>query len=185
MIFLLIIWVLLTSCSVKVAQRCADEKRVIAEYTLNHVPREFRIYGHFKYGPVKFPMIIAKYDGFYTVKVAKVKDVSIRRDRICARGKCYLLPLLPEDIIFGKVLSGTEYSFCRGGRTVFRERMGVYDKIVVFEGGKLRELIIVNRKNGRGLKITFGSRSERGYFREIGFEMNGEKVKLEIEEVEV
>ncbi len=173
------------SCGVKTTGVCLSPQKVAEDYTLNHVPREFRIYGKFRYGPVSFPMMIAKFDGFYTVKVAKVKDVSLERDRICARGKCYLLPLLPEDIIFGKVLTGSEYSFCRKGLLYFRERLGLYEKIAVFDGRDLRELVIVNRKRNRAMKITFGEFSGKGYFREITFIMDGEEVKLEIEEVEI
>jgi hypothetical protein len=184
MILLIIPLLFILSCSVKVERECDIRSEAYTPYRLNHVPKEFRIYGRLVYGPMKFPLMIAKFDGFYTVRVAKVRDLSLKKDRICARGKCYLLPLLPEELIFGRVLTGQEFAFCREGKTIFRERLGVYEKLVFFEGPFLRELIIVNRKTRRGLKITFGEKTGKGYYGELSFEMNGEKVKLEIEEVE-
>jgi len=182
---ILLFAVFVFSCGVKTGGICLSPEKVADKYTLNHVPKDFRIYGKFRYGPMSFPMMIAKFDGFYTVRVAKVKDVSLERDRICARGKCYLLPLLPEDIIFGKVLTGSEYSFCREGLLYFRERLGLYEKIVIFEGRKLKEMVIVNRKRQRAMKIIFGEYSKKGYYRDVTFRMDGEEVKLQIEEVEI
>ncbi len=176
---------LLLSCAPKVERACGSAREVLDTYTLRKVPENFRIYGTFKYGPVKLPMLLAKFDSFYTVRVARTQNVRIERDRLCVEGKCYLLPVAPEDLIFGRVLSGREYSFCRGKLLMFRERMGVYEKLVIFEGGKLREMVIRNVRKKKSFKITFGDVREGGFFGELVFEMDGKRVKLLIEEVEI
>ncbi len=180
---------LLLSCAPKVEvereRACADPERILTEYAHRRVPENFRIYGALRYGPLKLPMLLAKFDSFYTVKVAKAKDVSIEKDRLCLEGKCYLLPFAPENLIFGKVLSGTEYSFCSNGLTTFRERTGVYEKLVLFERTSLREVVIRNVRKNRSFRVIFRSPDPGGFFRELDFEMDGKRVKLLVEEVEI
>jgi len=185
LLWILSLTALLLSCAPKVEKACGSAQEVLHAHAFGRVPENFRIYGTFKYGPVKLPMLLAKFDNFYTVRIARTQDVRIERDRLCVEGKCYLLPVAPEDLIFGRVLSGKEYSFCRGNLLMFRERMGVYEKLVIFEGGKLREMVIRNVRKNRSFRITFGDRRKEGFFGRLLFEMDGKRVKLLIEEVEI
>jgi len=130
---------LLIACAPKEVRRdCPSPERILHTFALKRVPENFRIYGTFRYGPLRMPVLLAKFDSFYTVRVARAQNVTIEKDRLCLEGKCYLLPVSPENLIFGRVLSGKEYSFCSRGSLVFRERTGVYEKLVVFEGEALR-----------------------------------------------
>ncbi len=184
-VIFLIALTLLFSCAPKVERRCSAGEELIDEFSRKYVPRNFRIYGKFRYGPLKFPMLLAKFDGIYTVRIAKAKDVRIKRDRLCIDRKCYLLPSPPEYLIFGRLLSGTEYSFCKEGLLFFRERVGVYEKLLIFEGKVPKELSVRNVKNGKTLRIIFGSMDKERYFKEITFILDSNEVKLIIEEVEL
>jgi len=185
MIVLLAILLVLFSCAPKVEERVCDGEKILREFSDRSAPKNFRIYGVVKYGPLKFPMMLAKFDGFYTFRMAKGRNVYVSNDRFCIKDKCYLLPLPPESIIFGKLLSGREAVLCKEGSLLFRERLGVYEKLVVFSEGRPRELSIKNLKNGRILRVVFGSEDERGFFREIEFITESGSVKLILEEVEI
>lgn len=182
--FFLLVLIVLISCAPKAEKRCEAE-RVLSEFSSKQPPKNFRIFGAIKYGPLKFPMMFAKFDGFYTIKVARTKDLSIDRNRFCTRDKCYLLPSLPEDIIFGKLLSGREYHLCKDGLLLFRERLGVYDKLVIFSEGRPKEISIRNVKNGKVLRIVFGPMDKEGFFKEIEFITDSSSAKLIVEEVEL
>lgn len=176
---------LLFSCAQKVERKCVYNPKAVALYKDRRVPENFRIYGLLKYGPLKFPMMLAKFDGYYTVKVARAKGISIEGKTLCLEGKCYILPAPPEDIVFGKLLTGREYSFCRNGLIYFRQRGRIYERLVVFRGSKPVELAIINRKDNRSVKVILGSESDKGFFRELRFILDGREVKLLIEEVEI
>ena len=184
-LLLLISLFLVLSCAQKTAPVCPDPNKVMTEYSSRPVPKEFRVYGILHYGPLRLPMMLAKFDGFYTVRVAKAKKVSVDKDRLCIEDRCYLLPAPPENLIFGKLLSGRETYVCREGNLLFEERIGPYLKKVLFEGERPREVIVWNPRKGKGLKIFFGKESEEGFFREIRFDTGTGKVKLQIEEVEI
>ena len=176
---------LILSCAQKVETSCPNREDILREFSSRYVPKDFRIYGTLYYGPLRLPMMLAKFDGFYTVRVAKARNVSIERDRLCIERRCYLLPAPPENLVFGKVLSGREVSLCEGGRLIFEESLGVYRKRVLFEGRRLKELILWNVRKNRGMRILFGKEDGRGFFREIDFDMEPGRVKLQIEEVEI
>ncbi len=180
---LFLILILILSCAEK-GQECLPVSEVIKEYEFRKIPTDFRIYGVFLYGPLKSPMMLAKFDGFYTVRVAKTNKIKIEKNKLCIENKCYLLPIAPENLIFGRVLSGGEYHFCRNSLLMFRKKLGVYEKLVVFEGKKLKELIVRNIKKEKSIRIIFGDLKGK-FFRELTFEIEGNKVKLVIEEVEI
>ncbi len=183
-LLLLLLLATLFSCAPKVERACPPAREVALKYRERYVPSNFRIYGLLEYGPLKFPMMLAKYDNFYTVKVARAGDVEMKRDRVCVRGKCYLLPAPPEDLIFGRLLNGREYSFCRGKTLYFRDRGRVYERIVSFLNGKPLEVSLINLRTNRSVRVLLKKEDKRGFFREIIFIFEGTEVKLIVEEVE-
>jgi len=176
---------LLFSCAPKVKHECRTDPSLYSEYMKRDIPENFRIYGVIKYGPLKFPTLLAKFEGNYTVKVARAKDISINEERFCFKGKCYILPAPPEDLIFGRLLGGREEFYCVEGLTYARTRDRFYEKVVVFEDYKPKEISITNLKSGRSMKVLLGKESDKGFFGEIEFVMEGGEVKLLIEEVEI
>ena len=182
---LILLIVLLLSCAPKERVACPDWSGILKKYSSRFVPEDFRVYGIIRYGPLRLRMMLAKFDSFYTVRVARAKSVSVEEDKLCIEKRCFLLPVPPEYLLFGRVLSGREISLCEGGTLIFEERMGVYRKRVVFEGDRLKEIIIWNIRKGKGLRISFGEEDKRGFFREVRFDTGGVEVKLQIEEVEL
>ncbi len=184
MILVLLLTLVLISCAPKVREACPQKEEALSLYSTRYVPKDFRIYGILRYGPLKFPMLLAKFNGFYTVRVANVEDVSIEGERLCFEGKCYLLPAPPEYLVFGRVLSGKEKLLCDGGALIFSEELGVYEKKVVIRGKKIEELSVRNRRNGMVLTVTFGAMTPEGFFRSLSFKTDSGEFKLEIEGVE-
>ena len=184
-LLLLFVLFLALSCAQKTEPVCPDPEPILMKYSSRPVPKDFRIYGILSYGPLRLPMMLAKFDGFYTVRVAKAKRVSVEESKLCIENRCYLLPAPPENLIFGKILSGRETYVCTEGGLLFEERIGPYIKRVFFEGVVPKEVIVWNPRKRKGLKISFGKESEEGFFREIRFDMDTGKVKLQIEEVEL
>lgn len=182
--FLLILPFLMLSCAKKIPPSCPGGEEVLREFSSRHVPDNFRIYAILRYGPVRLPMMLAKFDGFYTVRIAKAGNISVDKGKLCIDERCYLLPAAPESLVFGRVLSGSERSICANGKLIFEEDMGVYSKRVIFDGKKLKEVILRNVRKERSIRVSFGEEDERGFFREIEFSMGGAGVKLQIEEVE-
>jgi hypothetical protein len=183
-LFFLLILFLIISCAPKVERECVVDKSVYGPYLNRKVPKDFRVYGLIKYGPVRLPLMLAKFDGFYTVRVAKAGDISIDSKRICIERKCYILPAPPEELIFGKLLTGREYSFCRKGLIYFRLRGDVYERLVVFGPEGPEELSLINVRKNKSVKVLFGEEDPKGFFRELRFLLDGGEVKLLIEEVE-
>jgi hypothetical protein len=185
---LLLSVLLLASCAplVEVGGRvCPSTEELLELYARGKTPKEFRIYGMVKYGPVRIPVLIAKFDDLYTVRVPRGKDLRIEGGRVCLGERCYLLPLPPENLVFGGVISGGERESCRDGLKYLTERDEVYERTAVFEGNRLREFRIRNLRNGRTIRVEFGPRDPAGFFREIRLEMGNVRFKLLIEEVEV
>ncbi|WP_457600492.1 hypothetical protein [Hydrogenivirga sp.] len=183
-LLVLFVLFLIFSCAKKVERECVYDPKAIDRYEHRRVPENFRIYGLIKYGPLKFPMMLAKFDGLYTVKVARARALSLKGRKLCLEKKCYILPAPPENLVFGKLLTGKEYSFCRNGLLYFRQRGELYERLVVFEGNRPKELSIINRRKNRSVKVLLGEEDERGFFRELRFLLDGREVKLLIEEVE-
>ncbi len=184
MIRLLVLVVLLISaCAPKPEKKCPPKETVLSSYLNSEIPDSFVIYGKVKYGPVKRPFMLAKKEGVYRIKVAGVKEVSLSESRICLEGKCYLLPVPVERILFGRVLDGYSYSFCRAGERVFKIGGGVYERLVTFAGANLREMQVVNLRNGKKIKVTFGERNEKGFYKRVSFESEGDGFDLIVEEV--
>ncbi|MDQ7082075.1 MAG: hypothetical protein Q9N34_03135 [Aquificota bacterium] len=185
MIPVLIAFLVLSCAPLHRAEReCPGTEDLMNIYASGKTPKEFRIYGKVRYGPMKVPFLIARFDDIYTVKVPR-RDVKVLDGKVCLRDRCYLLPLPPENLVFGGVLRGGEREFCDGGVKVFSERGIVYERTVIFEGKKLREMRIKNLKNGKVIRVIFGERDPRGYFREIKIRTGGTGFKLLIEEVEI
>jgi len=182
-ISLVLLSFLILSCAQKMAPSCPDGKDVMREYLSKRVPEEFKVYGYLYYGLLRVPVMLAKSEGSYTVKVAKIKGVSLEDGRFCVGERCYPLPVSPEDLVFGRVLSGREAFLCEDGNLVFQEETGSYTKRAIFEGRKLRELTFWDATMERKVKISFRDEDERGFFREIDFNMGELEVKLQIEEV--
>lgn len=175
---------LLLACAPKERVACKEETELLKKYSSRRVPEDFRVYGTIRYGPLRLPVMLARFDGFYTVRVAKARDVSLDRDKFCVDGRCFLLPMPPEDLLFGRILSGRETYLCEEGALVFEERRGVYLKRVVFEGNKPTEILIWNTRKGKIIRISLGEEDERGFFKEVRFDTDGMEVKLQVEEVE-
>ena len=175
---------LMFSCAPKVERKCVYDRELVNSYQSRAVPEDFRIYGILKYGPLKFPMMLAKFDGRYTVKVARAKGIDLSGNRFCLEDKCYILPAPPEYLVFGRLLTGREYSFCRDGLLYFRRRGEIYERLVIFNGNRPVELAIINLNNNKSVRVILGKEDERGFFRELRFILNGREVKLLIEEVE-
>lgn len=184
-LLLLLAPVLLLSCAHKERVACPGGADILERYSSRFVPENFRVYGIIRYGPLKLPMMLARFDGFYTVRVARTRDVSVYRDRFCVEGRCFLLPIPPEDLLFGRILSGREIRLCEDGVLVFEEGTGVYLKRVVFEGSRPREILIWNTRKKKGIRVLLGEEDEKGFFREVSFDSGGVEVKLQIEEVEL
>ncbi len=187
LLFPLAVALVLISCAPKVKKEklCPPEQAILSKYSQRVVPEEFRIYGTLKYGPLKFPFMLSKFDGFYTLKVAKVRKVELSSDRFCLDKKCYLLPDQPENLIFGKVLTGEERSLCKDGTLYFRSEGEIYIKEVAFEGERPKELTLYNPRKDKDIKVIFGKENPKGFFEELSFVGEGTEVKLEIEEVEL
>lgn len=185
LLFLIFSLLMLIACAPKVKKECIYDEMSLQKYRDKSIPESFKIYGLLKYGPLKFPMMLAKEEGHYIVKVARAKGLKLTRDKFCIKNKCYLLPAPPEELIFGRLLSGREYSFCREGLLYFRHRGAVYERVVVFEGNRVKELSIVHRKKNRGVKVLLIEESPSGYFKELEFLMDNASVKLLVEEVEM
>ncbi|RLJ69796.1 hypothetical protein BCF55_0052 [Hydrogenivirga caldilitoris] len=177
--------ILLFSCAPKVERECTYDKQAIDTYRDRRIPQDFRIYGLLKYGPVKLPMMLAKFEDYYTVRVAKAKGITLEGDRLCLESKCYILPAPPENLVFGKLLTGKEYSFCREGLLYFRERGKLYERLVVFRNNKPLELAIIHLKSNESVKVLFGPEDNKGYFKELRFILNQKEIELTIEEVEI
>lgn len=164
--------------------KCPDPKDLFTGYSFQRAPKEFRVYGTLKYGPLKMPILIAKFDGIYTVKVPKERDIRLDERHVCLKGRCYLLPIPPENLIFGGVLLGKEVEVCKGGKRYMVYTEGVYERTVVFVDSRLVEYRVRNIKNNKVIKVRFGPLGPGGYFREILIETEGMSFKLLIEEVE-
>lgn len=184
MIKILALTVLLfLSCAPKPERKCPPKDAVLSAYSNNEVPESFVVYGKVKYGPLKKPFMLAKSGDSYRIKVAGVKKVSLSENKLCLEEKCYLLPLPVDRLLFGKVLEGYSYSFCSGGQRVFKIKGGVYESLVTYVNTNLRELQVVNLRNRKSIRVTFGDRDERGFYREVSFESEGEGFDLIVEEV--
>lgn len=179
---LLLLLLLLYGCAPKKEKPCPKEE-VLHRFLEREVPRNFVMYGVLRYGPLSSPMMLSKEDGFYRVKIARGGKVSVSERVLCIRGRCYLLPLPPEFLLFGRVLSGNEELLCVGGTLVFKKRAGVYERRVLFEGSRLTEMVVRNLRNGKEMKVLFGDEKPEGFFRSIIFELNGESLRLDVEEV--
>ncbi len=164
--------------------RCPDTEDLLNKYAIWKAPVEFRIYGSVKFGPFRMPILLAKFDNIYTVKVPRREEIKVEERYVCVRKRCYLIPVPPENLVFGSVISGMEVASCSEGRKIMTEVGDIYEKTAVFEGDRLREYRIRNVRNGRTIKVLFGPRNPKGYFEEILFDMEGRRFKLLIEEVE-
>ncbi len=181
-----LIALLILSCApvYRAEKGCPSTEDLMRVYATKRTPKEFRIYGRVSYGPVKVPFFMAKFDGIYTVKVPR-REIKLEDGKVCLENRCYLLPFPPENLVFGGVLEGGERELCEGGVKILSEKRGVYERVILFEGKRLAEVRIRNLKNGKVIRVIFGRRDPRGYFREIGVRTEGAWFKLLIEEVEI
>ncbi len=166
-------------------RECPQPSDLIGIYAGGGVPERFKVFGRLKSGPLSGPVMLAKKGDAYSIKVARIRDVVLKRDRVCVRGKCYALPIEPGRVIFGRVLSGKEAFQCRNGLGVFRKESPLYKTEVIFDGYVLKEVRVVGNKRGGRLKILFGERDTAGFYRDITLKAGEEEVKLEIEEVRI
>ncbi len=185
---IIFLFLLLLSCGplVEVKRgKCPSKEEILLSYSAKRTPKEFRVYGRVSFGPLKFPILLAKFDGIYTVKVPGKERVFVDGKVVCVRERCYLLPLPPENFIFGGVLLGRERVLCSGNRLVFKDTGKIYEREILFEGGRLSEYRVRNRRSGKTLKVFFGPKERGGYFRYIILESGGRRLKISVEGVDI
>ncbi len=183
--YLLAITFLLISCAPKVERTCFVPELIKKRYTKSGELPQFRAFGRVKYGPLKLPFMLLKSEQGYTLKVAKVREVSLSEDRFCFKERCYLLPFPPEDLILGRILSGGERMFCEGGKLYLEKRGKTYVKTAVFEGSRFKEIIVYNPNKDKTLRVLLDEEDAEGFFKKIRLISEGEEIVFQIEEVKL
>ncbi len=170
---------------------CAPKPKVVLEkeecpYELLSVfkkderPSKFTVFGKIRYSVFRSPFMISKENDNYFIKVARVKNVSLYKDRICTERRCYLLPFLPEELIFGRFIYGVKNVKCSDGKLIWETKEGVYTKRVSLRRKEIH-IKVINNRTGKEAEVILKNYNGK-FFRDIIIESGGEKIKIRIEE---
>ncbi len=163
-VLLVSVTALMYSCAPLV---CPEEKQIKNMYSEDASPKEYKAFLSLRYGILKIPIYVEKGEGSYIVRSPQSGSILFSGKALCINSACLDLPLTPDGIVFGSVLTGYEKATCSFGSVVFERDDQVYSRRYIFSNGELKRIELTDRKKDRLIVFEYGERSKEGYYKSV------------------
>ncbi|MFN3814258.1 MAG: hypothetical protein ACK4SM_06520 [Aquificaceae bacterium] len=146
---------------------CPEEKQIKTIYSEDSAPKEYKAFLSIRYGIIKIPIYVEKEEGSYIIRSPQSGSILFSGRAFCINSACIDLPLTPDSIVFGSILTGYEKATCSFGSVVFERDDQAYFRKYVFSNGELKRIELTDKKKDRLMVFEYGERSKDGYYKSV------------------
>jgi hypothetical protein len=163
---------------------CPGEKEVRQLYSEDAAPKSYKAFVSLRYGILKVPIYIEKAQNGYTLRSPQTGTVLFKDTNLCVGATCLDLPLTPDALIFGTVLTGDEKASCSLGSLAFERDDGMYKRKYIFSNGQLKRVELIDKKRDRLIVLEYPERNKEGYYRNVKVSVGDISFNLSVDQID-
>ncbi|SNZ14760.1 hypothetical protein [Hydrogenobacter hydrogenophilus] len=163
---------------------CPGEKEVRQVYSEDSAPKSYNAFVSLRYGILKVPIYIEKAQNGYTLRSPQTGTVLFKDTNLCVGATCIDLPLTPDALIFGTVLTGEEKASCSLGSLAFERDDGLYKRKYIFSNGQLKRVELIDKKRDRLVVLDYPERNKQGYYRNVKISVGDISFNLSVDQID-
>ena len=179
MVFLLVVSFLF-SCA---PMLCRIDQSVATNYLEDIAPKRYVSLLSVYYGAIRMPLKLEKDGDQYRITGSRIPNVAFDKQSLCLNNVCLDLPLGPDGIIFGAVLTGEEKAFCSSDGVVLSRDVGSYTLKHYFVDNQLSKVEVLGRKRERLIILSYGPKTKEGYYKRVKVDVEDLSFTINVEEV--
>ncbi|MGC8852261.1 MAG: hypothetical protein ACP5P0_01500 [Hydrogenobacter sp.] len=162
---------------------CPGEKEVRQAYSEDSAPKDYNAFVSLRYGILRVPIYIEKSQGGYTLRSPQTGTVLFKDTNLCVGATCLDLPLTPDALIFGTVLTGDEKVSCSLGSLAFERDDGLYKRKYIFSNGQLKRIELIDKKRDKIIVLDYPERNKQGYYKNVKISIEDISFNLSVDQI--